>query len=262
MAVRCNALVSGRMQCWFTKSECEGTVPGRYRKLLAVLKHIESELVHGCSVSFVEAAERFAMHSEGAWLKVAGGEKAEVLQGLARQLPSSGGCNVVEFGTFIGYTAIRVGGLMREQCQLTKKQWATGVLTVEADPVHVLLSRHFLDLVKQSAFVEVLPGVVRDAMPAIGEAFGTSAAALVFMDQSGSTFHMDSLRLEQLSLLQANAEVVADNVLRPGAPVYVWAVATKPLTTKAMYWSLPEFLEESAGVEDWMSVACHLPETA
>lgn len=58
----------------------EGFGPKMYRKILAVLKHVESEASYGSTASFLAAAEHFAMQSEGAWLKVAGGAKAELLE--------------------------------------------------------------------------------------------------------------------------------------------------------------------------------------
>mmetsp|Transcript_16696 Transcript_16696/g.47505 ORF Transcript_16696/g.47505 Transcript_16696/m.47505 type:complete len:472 (+) Transcript_16696:316-1731(+) len=233
----------------------EGPGPGRYRKLLAVLKQLEHEVGRGCVPSFHAAAERFAMHSEGAWLKVAGGAKGEVLEGLARATAARHGASVaVELGTFIGYTAVRLAAALRGCRGVGALPRRARVATVESDPVHVAVARHFIDLVQVAAVVEVQPGMARDAAPLLVEEFGPSAAELVFMDQKGTAFHTDHALLDALGTRPPGAGVLSDNVLRPGAPVYAWVVSRALPPRAHMFWSLPEFLEESFGVEDWMAL--------
>ena len=50
----------------------------------------------------------------------------------------------------------------------------------------------------------------------------------VFMDQRGTAFHDDQQYLEQCGLLAEPAVLVADNVLKPGAPYHVWRISTMP----------------------------------
>jgi len=259
-------------ECRGKRCAAEGPGVGRYRKILAVLKHIENDACRGSVVSFLTSAERFAMHSEGAWLKVAGGQKAEVLEHYLSRGPclkiapshadvtdqsdscvQLGGRVVVECGSFIGYTASR----------LAAQLWAepgdfghfTPLLSIEADPIHVVIARHFVDLVKLATVAELRPGMVRDVFPSLVELFGGSTLAFVFMDQKGTTFHIDLSVLDKLDCWAPAATVVADNVLRPGAPEYVWMLASADHGIEPGFLSLPEFLEEAMGVEDWMAVA-------
>mmetsp|Transcript_79028 Transcript_79028/g.218746 ORF Transcript_79028/g.218746 Transcript_79028/m.218746 type:complete len:200 (+) Transcript_79028:527-1126(+) len=196
------------------------------------------------------------MHSEGAWLKVAGGEKGQVLEALARTAPLQGGSVAVELGSFIGYTAMRLADSVCSRLVLGRrnKMEAARVVTVECDPVHIALARHFVDLVHVASVVEVQPGSVRDVLPLIGEAFGRFAPGLVFMDQKGTNFHLDHALLDRLHLWSHHACIVADNVVRPGAPVYAWATSRAAQPLAPVFWALAEFLEEAAGVEDWMAV--------
>lgn len=238
----------------------DGPGPRRYHKILAVLKHIESEASHGSVAPFLSAVERFAMHSEGAWLKVAGGQKADVLKwhfdcsmqfGRACRSANSklAGYAAVECGAFIGYTSSRLAERLRFKGDFTT---TNPFVSVEADPVHVLIARHFIDYVQLAKGVEIIPGMVRDVAASLVESFGCSAISFTFMDQKGTTFHSDFALFQATQGWHPGAEVVADNTLRPGAPVYVWQLARAEHTT---LWSLPEFLEESMGVEDWMAVA-------
>jgi len=230
-----------------------------YSKLLALLAQVESQTEAGSVASFHAAVECFAMRSHGAWLKVAGGQKAEVLEVLAINAPTmaGGATAALELGCFIGYTAARFSTLLP---QATQPQTRSHMVSIESDPIHTLLARHFLDLVRKSHAVEVQLGALRDVVALRGEDVGRDAFGLVFMDQRGTGFHVDRQLLERLELLQHGnwaAAVSADNVLRPGAPVFAWSVArqTGQCGFSNEFWSLPEFLEESAGVEDWMAVA-------
>ena len=49
--------------------------------------------------------------------------------------------------------------------------------------------------------------------------------AFVFMDQKGSRFHEDLKLLADHGLLCDGAVVVADNVLKPGAPIFLYRMA-------------------------------------
>lgn len=228
---------------------------GRYGKVLAVLKYVESEMELGCIASLHCAVDRYAMNSEGSWLKVAGGAKAEVLQSLTCSRQQWRGHVALELGTFVGYTAARLASAVLQALDVAAGQGQTCLVTVECDPVHVAVARHFLDLAKLASAAEVQPGMVRDAIPALGEALGQAFPRLVFMDQKGTTFHTDHAFLARLDAQPCGVGILADNVLRPGAPVYAWVLAQSMRTSRPTFWSLPEFLEESAGVEDWMALA-------
>ena len=49
--------------------------------------------------------------------------------------------------------------------------------------------------------------------------------AFVFMDQKGSRFHEDLQLLVDHDMLRDGAIVVADNVLKPGAPIFLYLLA-------------------------------------
>merc|ERR1711884_164140 len=76
---------------------------------------------------------------------------------------------------------------------------------------------------------------------------------MVFMDQKGTRFHTDLELMEELGLLADGAVVLADNVLKPGAPQYIWHLCRGPYTHCTAV-SVREFLLQS---EDWMVMAFH-----
>merc|ERR1712146_74381 len=71
-----------------------------------------------------------------------------------------------------------------------------------------------------------------------------------FMDQKGSRYHEDLQTLEEQGLLAKGAVVVADNVLKPGAPIFLWRL-TKSGAYDTEVVSLKEF---AMPAEDWMAV--------
>lgn len=211
----------------------------RYRKVASLVAHVASQAQPGSLSSLLATVETFAALSRGQWLKVAGLEKAEVIcnthsytRGLA-----------LELGTFVGYTAARLAGLGH----------GAPVVTFEQDPIHVAVARWHLDHAAALPLVDVWPGRVVDSMPGLAEAAGMAASLFVFLDEGGSSFAADHAQLERLAVPSPTCRVVADNCLRPGAPVF----AARSMASDACIasaWSLPEFLEQRLGVEDWMVV--------
>jgi len=234
----------------------------RYRKLLALLGAAEAEAVCGTE-AFHTAVERFASRSAGTWLKVAGGSKAKLLEAAASAAPLRCSSIYLEIGSFIGYSAMRLheiaGQASRRGGQKVGSDSAPCVVSIEGDPVHTALARHFIDLTRAVSLVEVLPGAVRDVVPLVGEDVGSCSLGFAFMDQKGTTFHMDHGLLDRSQLWIPHACIVSDNIVRPGAPVYAWAVSRVSSMLMPTFWSMPEFLEETDGVEDWMAVV-HLDE--
>eukprot|EP00930_Biecheleria_cincta_P028774 TRINITY_DN20056_c0_g1_i3.p1 TRINITY_DN20056_c0_g1~~TRINITY_DN20056_c0_g1_i3.p1 ORF type:complete len:917 (+),score=146.43 TRINITY_DN20056_c0_g1_i3:83-2833(+) len=175
------------------------------------------------------------------WLKVAGGEKACVIDNvILKQRPKL----ILEFGTYVGYTSTRMA--------LQVAQWGGKVVTMEMDPVNATIARNHIQMAGLSHAVTVQLGHSDDAVQCVLDKYGEQSVDMVFMDQRGTAFHDDLQRLESLNLLHDRAVVVADNVLKPGAPYHVWRISSMP-HYKTDIVDLREF--GSAPVEDWMTVS-------
>jgi len=131
------------------------------------------------------------------------------------------------------------------------------VVSFEHDPVHAWVAQHFLDLSVPPGLAEVWIGRVSDLTWRFAEVHGSRTAGVNFLDESGSTFHADCARYDAISLSAPLHCAVADNCLRPGAPLLLWLWYWTDLQSECQTstnWSIPEFLEEAAGVEDWMAM--------
>eukprot|EP00931_Biecheleriopsis_adriatica_P098774 TRINITY_DN72877_c0_g1_i1.p1 TRINITY_DN72877_c0_g1~~TRINITY_DN72877_c0_g1_i1.p1 ORF type:complete len:149 (+),score=28.61 TRINITY_DN72877_c0_g1_i1:289-735(+) len=73
------------------------------------------------------------------------------------------------------------------------------------------------------------------------------------MDHKGSRYHEDLASLEEHGLLRAGSVVVADNVLSPGAPLYLWCVAG--LEQQSYRTEVVRLREFAKGGDDWMTVS-------
>mmetsp|Transcript_10355 Transcript_10355/g.29265 ORF Transcript_10355/g.29265 Transcript_10355/m.29265 type:complete len:118 (+) Transcript_10355:296-649(+) len=105
-----------------------------------------------------------------------------------------------------------------------------------------------LDISMLSAAAEVWSGQVRDLLPRAADELGARSCAFAFLDHRGTRFHEDFARFTQAGIPGATAQVVADNVLNPGGPVFAWNVQD---AGHAVHWSLTEYM--SSDKEDWMA---------
>lgn len=251
-----------------------GVLSSGYRKLGMLIEHLETrtwemQIMGGdqrITADWVlKEIDRFAQ-GLGKWLKVAGDDKAEILQHSIGSRPLTEHKTMVEFGSFVGYTATRMGRAVERSYEKgfaegsilfedSRLQGANRITSMEIDPVHACIARHVLDMSRLSHIVEVWIGQVKDLIPRLTEEHGDMSLNMVFMDQRGTTFHDDLSQLEELGLMFPNCRIVADNCVKPGSPVYCWhtTVSERYKTTN---YSLNEFLEST--IEDWQVVCDYL----
>ncbi|CAE7522504.1 egl-4 [Symbiodinium sp. KB8] len=258
----------------FSSMPLAGVLSTGYRKLGMLVEHLETRTWemqvmgggHRVTADWVlREIDKFAQ-GLGKWLKVAGDDKAEILQHSIGSRPLTEHKTMVEFGSFVGYTATRMGRAVERTYEAgyadgsilfedSRLQGANRITSMEIDPVHACIARHVLDMSRLSHIVEVWIGQVKDLIPRLTEEHGDMSLNMVFMDQRGTTFHDDLSQLEELNLMFPNCRIVADNCVKPGSPVYCWhtTVSERYKTTN---YSLNEFLEST--IEDWQVVCDYL----
>lgn len=191
---------------------------------------------------------------------MAGGDKAAVTEdALRRRRPADHEVSA-EFGAFVGYSGIRFARIAAaagegDEVLTAPSLWhhpAPLGVSFEVDPVHASVARHFIDLAALTCAGEVWLGLLQDTLPLLTERCGARSEAFGFMDQRGTTFHDDLATLERLQELPPNAVVAADNVTKPGAPVFLWHM-TRGHCFRTAVWSMSEFASDA--IEDWQSVS-------
>eukprot|EP00746_Dinoflagellata_sp_MGD_P090349 gnl/MRDRNA2_/MRDRNA2_35673_c0_seq1.p1 gnl/MRDRNA2_/MRDRNA2_35673_c0~~gnl/MRDRNA2_/MRDRNA2_35673_c0_seq1.p1 ORF type:complete len:275 (+),score=51.73 gnl/MRDRNA2_/MRDRNA2_35673_c0_seq1:634-1458(+) len=202
----------------------------------------------GDAASVCDSMEKFALSNivpGGEWLKLAAGSKTKVLTSAAHESPPNG--MTVEFGAYCGYSVMR----------LFATRPGHKIITIEVDPVHVAIARSLIAFAGLSDFIEVWTGHSDDIIPRLARACGAEGIGFVFMDQRGSRYHANLSALEQLAVLQKGCVIVADNVLKPGAPLFLWHILFGGRYDSRLV-SLHEF--GMVDVEDWVSVSKYIGE--
>lgn len=230
-----------------------------YSKELRVLSHVLSAAAPGDAASVCGAVESFGegkLPGTSHWLKIAGGAKADLLAACARRAPRRG--VFLEVGTYCGFSAAR---LVAAAAAVGRRPRRPLVVSLEVDAAHAIIARSLLAFAGVAHQVEVLTGHSEDVLPwLIGrmeERFGPGAFVdMVFLDQRGSRYEADLDTLERAGALSPGAVVVADNVLKPGAPLFLWRVTHGSYATEVF--TMQEFA--MSGVEDWMTVSVYQPD--
>lgn len=221
------------------RPQCQSRFEDFHYKEAGVLEMVIAEATPGDARSVHAVIENVGLKE--VWLKIAGGEKACVIDTiLDKHRPKL----VLEFGTYVAYTSTRMA--------LQLASWGGKVVTMEMDPVNATIARNHIELAGLSDVVSVQLGHSDDAVQIVLDMYGEGSVDMVFMDQRGTAFHEDLQRLETLGLLSNPAVVVADNVLKPGAPYHVWRISSMPHYRTDII-DLREF--GSAPVEDWITVS-------
>jgi len=185
------------------------------------------------------------------YLKIVGSRADKLDEALQLRLPRSGEV-AIEYGAFIGTTTIRLADRTTQGGHGSQR--TLRVVAFEVEPVHLCFARWLVNLAGLSWAAEIWPGIGRDMAQRAADEFGQVSFFLVFFDHRGTKFHEDLAQLEQLRLLGPRSLVIADNVLRPGAPQFLWHVhscASYETTTWAFMDNTP------FPSEDWLSVAVY-----
>merc|ERR1712151_1014157 len=147
--------------------------------------------------------------------KVAGECKARV---LAELVVSSQPSLCVELGTYCcAYSAISMAQRM--------KTWGGLVVPIEVDAIHACIARSMVMFAGLSDHVEILVGRGHDRIDDLVKRFGTQSVDMLFLDHRGTIYHLDLERAKLEHLLKEGAIAIADNVLAPGAPEFLWYVS-------------------------------------
>jgi len=216
-----------------------------YAKELRLLNFVLERARPGDAASVCEAIEKFGkevLNPTGSWLKVAGDSKAVVLVAAVRLGPPRG--SVLEIGTYCGYSALQMAIALP----------GVRIVSLEVDPAHMVVARNVVAFAGMAHVIDVWTGHSKDLLPRLPARYERSGPLLfraVFMDQRGSRYEDDLGVLEEMGLLLPGAVIVADNVLKPGAPLFLWRIL------KGGYYEtdVVRVREFAMPSEDWMSVS-------
>lgn len=131
----------------------------------------------------------------------------------------------VEYGGYIGYSAIRLGAALRayssESATEPSEPTLPSYYVLERDASFAQIIMKFIKLAGLSDVVKVIVGESTSSILSLKTEGAFIGVDMVLFDHDESQYVADLSLLERLGLLQPGALVVADNVEVPGAPDYL-----------------------------------------
>ncbi|OJJ50343.1 hypothetical protein ASPZODRAFT_149689 [Penicilliopsis zonata CBS 506.65] len=187
----------------------------------ALLRHIYSlpslEDLRGNPSALMGAMDEFAAQQD--FLISIGSDKGPKLADLiATHKPAV----VVELGGYVGYSAIAFAQAMLAAASPEQRS-NLRLWSLEFDPLVASIAMNFIELAGLSDIVKVVVGPAARSLKRLsdeGKLGGGNTIDLLFLDHDESLYVPDLKVCEELQLLGTGSLIVADNMIRPGAPGY------------------------------------------
>ncbi|XP_067832347.1 catechol O-methyltransferase A-like isoform X2 [Heptranchias perlo] len=179
-----------------------------------MLKYVREMATRGDPQSVVDTIDRFCNSVE--WAMNIGDEKGLFLDQTVLDVNPG---NVLELGTYCGYSAVRIARLLRPGARL---------YTVEFNADTAKVAKEIIAHAGVEDKVELLVGSSWDLIPELRKKFDVEKLDFVFLDHWKDSYVPDTKLLETCDLLRKGTVLLADNVICPGAPDYLEYVRQDP----------------------------------
>ena len=144
--------------------------------------------------SILQTIDNFVLES-GQFLMNVGPEKGEILKNhLLKSEPN----NVIELGTFIGYSAVLISSTIGEKSQLT---------SIDSDIHSIEIAKELINFAGLDHKVNLMHGSAEEIIPKLN-----FNADFVFIDHAKKKYLSDLKLLESKGIIVRNSVVFADNV--------------------------------------------------
>jgi catechol O-methyltransferase len=197
---------------------------------IALLKYVYSypalDELRGSPSGVLRVIDEFAAQQD--FLINIGPDKSEKVQRIIREAKPT---TFVELGGYVGYSAISFAEAMRRVHGDTKQDLR--LWSLEFDPLVASIAMNFIELAGLSDIVKVVVGSAADSINRLQAEKKLTTIDFLFLDHVEDLYVADLKVCENLSLLKPGSMIVADNVVRPGAPQY------------------REYVRQHIGMESW-----------
>ena len=144
--------------------------------------------------SILQTIDNFVLES-GQFLMNVGPEKGEILRdNLVKSKPN----NVIELGTFIGYSAVLISSTIGEKSKLT---------SIDSDSHSIEIAKELINFAGLDDKVNLMHGSAEEIIPELN-----FNADFVFIDHAKKKYLSDLKLLEREEIIIKNCTVFADNV--------------------------------------------------
>lgn len=142
---------------------------------------------------------------------------------IAKEKPKT----FVEIGGYVGYSAILIADAMR-RAHPDAKAGELRLWSLELDPLYASIAMNLVDLAGLSGIVRVVTGPAGESLVRLKEEGKLEKIDILLLDHVEDLYIREFETCEKLALLPEGSVVLADNVVRPGAPQYREMVRKHP----------------------------------
>jgi catechol O-methyltransferase len=167
---------------------------GKGPRVERALDTVRADAARGDPESVLAVLDAFARNQS--FLMNVGDRKGEILDQQVRELRPR---RALELGAFCGYSAVRIGRLLRE--------WNGHLDSIEVSRRNVAVAESVVGHAGLSATVAFHHGSAEQVIPSLAEPYD-----LVFIDHWKDLYLPDLRRIEEHRLLRSGSVVVADNI--------------------------------------------------
>ena len=158
------------------------------------LDYVFSNAEKNNPTSILQTIDNFVLES-GQFLMNVGPEKGEILRDhLLKSKPN----NVIELGTFIGYSAVLISSTIGEKSKLT---------SIDSDSHSIEIAKELINFAGLDDKVNLMHGSAEEIIPELN-----FNADFVFIDHAKKKYLSDLKLLETQEIILKNCTVFADNV--------------------------------------------------
>ena len=184
---------------------------GREEELLnSIRNHPEIDEIRGSPARVLAAIDDYGRRKN--FLMNVGRFKGPIVaEEIAQRKPKT----MVELGGYIGYSAILFGSRVRDV-------GGSKYITLELNQAFADVAIQLIKIAGLGEFCEILVGPCRQSLrEKLPQLLPNGQLDLVFLDHSKKDYANDLRLMEETGLIKKGTTIIADNVITPGAPLYL-----------------------------------------
>ena len=183
---------------------------GREERLLSFIKSRTAEDAKPVPVKTLLSLMDESSFQEDFLISI-GHHKADVFSKIIREKRPK---TFVEFGGYLGYSALLVASVMQEYAS------DGHIWSVELDQGCASIASELIALAGLDKMVTVVVNTSTDAIPEMQAQGHFRKVDMLFLDHSEDLYLPDFKHCLEKGVIDTGSTIVADNVVRPGAPEY------------------------------------------
>lgn len=185
--------------------------------MVFILNHPHFDEIKGSPRRLLQAMDEFSKTEQ--FLISIGAHKSQVISGiLEKEKPKV----IVELGGYMGYSAILFAETMRNTGQ------PFHVWSLELEPFFASIAEKLIEIAGLSDYISVVVGTAEEALTRLQRQGDLTKVDWLFVDHVEKLYKHDFEIARSLGLFRKGTVILADNVIRPGAPEYRQFVRSDP----------------------------------